>query len=242
MSATGGVRPLVAYARWQVLDYLRSGGLTGILIGLLLGIPLYMTRDAAVALGLADGFRREVISVTGTLGFLLVLLAVQRMSAGDRAAGTYRFYFSKAVRVPAFYAQKYLVVGAGVLLVAIALWVIAAVADVRVPAGALLAYFAVLYVALGGVVFLSSALTRRDWVLAVGLWVAAQLLRGISGARGWPLWPLRVLPPVEALGAIQTALFAGIAPAAADFAWAIGYGLAALLLGLVILARRPLAS
>lgn len=232
--AAGG--RLGAYAPWQLLDYLRSGGLTGLVIGLLLGMPLYVTR-AMPGMG-----HDQTASVIETLSFLLVLLATQRISAGDRVGGTYRFYFAKPVAVAAFYGQKFLVVGAGVLLVAAALVVLALLEHVPVSPGGALAAFALVYVLLGGLVFLCSAVTRFDWTVAVALWAAAFLLRAIFGTHGWPLWPLRILPPVEALALARGAVFAGVLPATSDLAWVLGYGIGAFVLGLLVLSRRPLAS
>jgi len=74
--------------------------------------------------------------------------------------------------------------------------------------------------------------------------LGAVLLRTMYAqqATGWRHWLAAVLPRAELMDGVRTALFDGIAPNTYDVAWLVGYGLVCLVLGLVIIQRRPLAS
>ena len=232
---------LTAYARWQLLDYAVPMGITSIAIGILLGMPLFLASSGGdVGPGVDITLLEQ--SAAGTLAFLAVLLATQRMVAGDRIAGYYRFYFSKPVHVVAFYAQKFAVYGIGVLLAGCVLWLLARLSGTHIDGLALLGYFAVAYVALGGLALLCSVLFRFDWTIVVALWLASSVLHVVAAFRGWPLWPLRVLPPVGELDIVRGALFAGQMPDTAALLWVVGYGVAAIALALAALTRRSLAA
>jgi len=235
-------RRIIRYAPWQLLDYLVPTGLTAIAIGMFLGLPLYMMTQGGVSLAGNDPAASMEATVAGTLAFLLVLLAVQRLVAGDRTAGYSRFYFAKPVSPVAFYLQKLVMHGVGLLLVTGVLWLLAAMAGVTIHGWALLASVALAYVTLGGLAFLCSTVTRFDWTVVVVVWLAAALMRVLFFTHGLPLWPLRLLPPTQELDLARVALFSGATPPVAAIAWPLGYGVVATLLGLVILSRRPLAS
>jgi hypothetical protein len=98
---------------------------------------------------------------------------------------------------------------------------------------------ALLYLVLGGLVFLLSTITRRDWLLAivVVLWQAALEAARSAGIAHGPLAKLliAILPPFQLVG------LRGPMPGWGGLLYAIGFG--ALLLGaaLAVLQWRPLA-
>lgn len=109
--------------------------------------------------------------------------------------------------------------------------------------GALL-FVALYFLLFGGIGLLLSAVTRYDW-MALGLvWALAQLLRSLFPAdESWYGRVLDVsLPPLHVLSAMGGALVRGEAVPPFSYVWVTAYGSAALLLGLIIVRRRPLAS
>jgi hypothetical protein len=96
-----------------------------------------------------------------------------------------------------------------------------------------------LYLVLGGLVFLLSTITRRDWLLAIVL-IAFQTALGVARASGIADGPVAtalhaILPPFQLVGV------RGPPPLGAELAHAVGYGAALLLGALGLLQWRPLA-
>jgi hypothetical protein len=96
-----------------------------------------------------------------------------------------------------------------------------------------------LYLVLGGLVFLLSTLTRRDWLLALGILgcqAAMAFARSLGGAHG-PVATViyAVLPPFQLLRLDRPA------PTGLELVYALGYGTALLLAALALLEWRPLA-
>lgn len=240
---------LSAYARWQLVDYVSQRGILSFVIGFMLGAPVRYVVHAMRSAGAgADGLQSDADKLTAstaaTLGVLIVLLAVQRSVAGDRTDGYYRFYFSKPVRIWEFYLQRYAIFGAGLLAMVLLLLMVGRVAGVPLhPAGAL-EYFLILYIALGGLGFLCSAITRYDWSAMAVIWFGALLVRTMYAGEtsGWRHVIASVLPRADLADNVRGALFRGEAPDAHAVAWLVGYGLMCILVGTLIIQRRPLAS
>lgn len=240
---------LRTYALWQVADYLMQRGILSFVIGFMVGAPVrYMV--AGIRSTGADPERIQsatsqlAAGAAATLGVLIVLLAVQRSISGDRTDGYYRFYFSKPVRVWEFYLQRYVAFGVGMLAMIGLLLLIGMATGVPVNLGGAITYFLILYISFGGIGFLCSAITRYDWSVLSVVWFGALLMRTmyVGQTTGWRHWLAAVLPRAERMDSVRTALFDGVAPDSHDVAWLVGYGLACILLGLVITQRRPLAS
>ncbi len=240
---------LRSYALWQLADYATQRGLLSFIIGLVVGAPV---RYMVTGLSNTGASPERVQSAAGqlaaesaaTLGILIVLLAVQRAIAGDRTDGYYRFYFSRPVRVWAFYLQRYVAFGAGLLATVLILLLIAVVTGVPLHVGGALAYFLILYVAFGGIRFLCSAITRYDWSVLSVIWFGGLLIRSMFAAQatGWRHWLASVLPRAELIEGVRSALFDGLMPNGHDVLWLVGYGVVCILAGLIIIRRRPLAS
>jgi hypothetical protein len=105
-------------------------------------------------------------------------------------------------------------------------------------ASAGIAILACSYVLVGGVCFLMSAITRFDWV-ATGAVFALVLYLASKFRDAWWLAPL---PPFWRIPE-QLDLLKTLDPLEAKpLLWAVAYGVACFLLGLIILKRRPLAT
>jgi hypothetical protein len=144
------------------------------------------------------------------------------------------------VSPPLYYLQRWLL---GLVAVAVGAAVVAETIAVRfgvpVLGPAFVVRLALLYLVVGGLIFLLSTVTRRDWLAAAVLlaWQAA-----LGGARSMgfaqgPVWTAlhAVLPPVRLLG------LADPLPTGAGLALTLGYGAAVLLGALAVLRWHPLA-
>ncbi|MGH7665288.1 MAG: hypothetical protein ACRENI_13510 [Gemmatimonadaceae bacterium] len=238
------------YALWQLRDYAFERGLPTLLVGALLLL--------ATTIGIRESFGAEwrelpvagdiaetaFTAMLGTFALLATILATNHVVANDRRRGYYRFLFAKPVRVERFYAQAYLLNGAGfVVVVALVMAGFSALLHPVWLPGAF-AVAAGLYVALGGICFLASTLTRFDWLLAAALWMLGRMLRALYPAEHGPAARVLdvLLPPVHMSDPVNRAFLAGELPPAGALAWYLGYGLLAVMAGLLVLRSRSLAS
>lgn len=236
------------YAAWHLRDYLRDKGIATLitlaLVGYLTQIPIMRARES----GFSDELMAQVadqafVSALKFLGFVGVLFATNGIVADDRRHGYYRLLFAKPVSVVEYYAQKWLVYGAGFLIVCATLLALyGATVEPFFPAS-FLPVFALIYVALGGIGFLLSAAWRFDWLslaavlgLSDMLWLLFRDDAGLAGTL------VRLLPPVHLLDGLYQAVRAGDSVSANDLVWLAGYGLACFVAGLVVVRRRPLAG
>ena len=239
------------YALWQFRDYIMERGLPTLIVSALMLFPVAASMyerapqlpEAQRAL-LARGALATVLN--GPLGFVIVLLAVNGIVSTDRKQGYYRFLCAKPLAIPRYYAQSFAVNAVGAIAATAA--VIAgfgAVVEPVFPPGAL-AFVGVYYVALGGIIFLVSTLTRLDWVVTAAIWALAQLLRGVfPREQSWYGRLLDVtLPPAHRVGDVGQALLGDGAARLADPAvlpsvlWLAGWGATAFIAGLVVLRKR----
>jgi hypothetical protein len=236
------------YAVWHLRDYLRDKGIATLitlgLVGYLTQIPIMRARDAGftgeVMTQIAD---QAFVSALKFLGFVGVLFATNGIVADDRRHGYFRLLFSKPVGIVAYYTQKWLVYGAGFLLVCgVLLAIHGATVESFFPA-TFLPTFALIYVALGGIGFLLSAAWRFDWLslaavlgLSDVMWLLFRDHAGLTGAL------IRLLPPVHLLEGLYQTVRVGDALPIGHMAWLGGYGAACFVIGLVIVRRRPLAG
>lgn len=180
----------------------------------------------------------------GALMLLATLFATNGIVSTDRKMGFYRFYFAKPVSAPRFYVNAFVAHGVGVLLVSIVL--LAAFGLIVRPLFPLsfVPVVAAMYLAYGGIGFLLSTLWRFDWLSLVTVAIISSL--------GWAMWGedhgirgllVHFLPPTHR----AASLYAYVAGMAESFPWGAqlwlsGYGALCLLIGLVILRTRSIAT
>ena len=236
------------YAVWHLRDYLREKGIATVitvtLIGYLNQVPLTRAREFGVSATFADQLADQAfVASMRYLAFLGVLFATNGVVADDRRYGYFRLLFAKPVDVVEYYAQKFVIYGAGLLLIAAALLgVYAAVVEPFFPA-MFLPTIALVYIALGGIGFLLSAAFRFDWLSLAAVIGASEVLWLLyRHGEGWQTSLLRLLPPVHLLDGVYQAVRAGRSLPMGDLTWLVGYGLACFVLGLVVIRWRPLAN
>jgi ABC-type transport system involved in multi-copper enzyme maturation permease subunit len=236
------------YALWHLRDYLRDKGIgtviTLAIFAYLSYIPIMRARSQGLSGALMDQIADQAfISALKFLGFVGVLFATNGIIADDRRHGYYRLLFAKPVSVVAYYAQKWAVYGVGFVIVAgVLLGIHAAAVEPFFPRG-FLPTFALVYLVLGGIGFLLSAVWRFDWLslaVVVGLsdvlWMLFRDDPGLSGVL------VRLVPPVHLLDGVYRAVREGGGVDVSAVVWLGGYGLASFLAGLVVIRRRPLAT
>jgi hypothetical protein len=243
---------LLEYAPWMARDYATNQGPATVLVVLLIGI---MTIVPAMR-GLAGGATRmgnvppdiaaHMLRVMVTpLVFIGVLFATNGLVANDRKLGYYRFFFSKPVSPPAFYALAFLVHGAGLVVVALALMGIWYVAVRPMFPAELLAAVVVMYVGYGGLGFLLSAAWRFDWLSLVTVLLLANVGWSVWGeVDGLRHWILYLLPPVHRASDVYGIVMRDVTSAMPwrSIGWIAGYGLVCFVLGMLVIRKRPLGT
>jgi hypothetical protein len=236
------------YAVWHLRDYLREKGVATLitlgLVGYLTQIPIMRARAGGFSGELMEQIADQAfVSGLKFLGFVGVLFATNGIVADDRRHGYYRLLFAKPVSVVNYYAHKWAVYGAGYLIVcALLLALYGLTVETFFPI-AFVPTFALIYLALGGIGFLLSAIWRFDWLslaavlgLSDVLWLLFREDPGLPGAL------VRLLPPVHRLDGVYQAVRAGAGMPVDDLVWLAGYGLACFVAGLAVVRRRSLGT
>ena len=240
---------LARYAPVQLLDYFIERGAVTLAMGALFGWMMIVTNgergprwwEGENGLVLIKAF------LAATLGLFTVfgtLTAVNGMISNDRVKGTFRFLFAKPVSVPRYYAQAWLIHGIGLMLVVTTLLLAFALIVRPFFPPMILAYVATMYVLLGGIGFLLSALTKRDGTLLVAIWLISLVIRAkYSGSDGFTAGVVRfVTPPANEMSGIVNQIMLGN-PIDYTAIWtALAYGLICVAAGLVVLRYRPMTS
>jgi hypothetical protein len=240
---------LWSYLGWQARDFVAERGAALLIVATLMGFPIIMglreLRAAAPNLTQAAiSARYAVVALFAEFSLIAVLIGINGVVSNDRVRGYYRFLFAKPVSIPRYYAQAYAINGLGLLFTA--LGVLTAIYALGYPVfpARVLFTVALAYVSLGGLGFLYSTLARFDWVLMGATWGLAQVLRAVYPAHesraGQVLDVL--LPPFHRLRDVGLQLARGDATEPTLLVWLLGWGISGLVLGLLILRRRPLAS
>lgn len=225
------------YAGWMTRDLVLGPGL--IMAGMV-ALALPVVRNVQFVGSGGDASLAACLVVLDWTMVVLTLVATAGLVSQDFALGHQRTLFAKPVSPPLYYLQRWLIgapaamVGAGVVAYAIGVRF-----DVPLLSVSLVARMGLVYLVLGGLVFLLSTLTRRDWLLALGIvgWQAAMAFaRALGGAHGPIATAIyAVLPPFHLLRLDRPA------PEGLELIHTIGYGAALLLAALALLQWRPLA-
>lgn len=239
---------LSRYVPWIARDYLTNQGPSTALVVLLIA---FLSLQGATVSGLEMGSlpaevqRRVLRQLVGSLVFLGTFFATNGIIANDRKQGYYKFLFSKPVAPPAYYATTFLVYGAGLMLVTVALLGLWAVVVRPLFPLSLFAVAAVMYMAYGGIGFLLSAAWRFDWISLVTVLLLANVSWNLWGESTGPIRGLLyLLPPVHRADAVYDLVLrdAGTVVPWSSIAWLGGYGVACFLFGMLVIRKRPLGT
>lgn len=256
------------YARWQWGDFWRTRGLWIAGFALLVIAAVWYRYDPAAAREMYRG--RVAYDPNGwwahryptfdawtggllrgafaTFAVLAAVAATFGVVSHERERGLQRFVFAKPVALTRYYLQKLGIAGAGFLVVMAVVAAVAALAFAAPLQAWALAVMAVCtFVAVGGLTFLLSTLTRVDGPAALALLVAAMPATAVafSTRSVWaPVGRLAqlLLPPFQALSVLGGAegQYAVIYPVAV--AWSLAYGVACVAAGVWVLRRRSITT
>jgi len=247
------------YALWQAYDFGLNVAIVTMLIFALLGVSFLMAMDAqqtflesrgqSMTLGQQLGVFRQLMEMFTSVA---PMIAVSGIVSTDRTSGFTRFLFAKPLSPRRYYAQSFLVKLVGYLAMThVLIWWYSFYAPVPPYSWRAIAAFTSLFVAVGGVIFFLSVVSRFDGLIAIIFFlVSAIAWDRWESATGIKRAVINVLPPVSKIGEIHN-WFVGVNGAgtvvevpfpATWFFWLTGYGLACLVLGLVIVPRVPLTK
>jgi len=231
------------YALWQFADFVKQRGALILVLGSLCGwfmlLPLYRISNG----------NPQLLAVAATSWMkmfapIFVVFAMARLVSVDRASGAFRFLFSKPISVVRFYTQLVAIHFVAYLACWLVLLGVAWACGVHIPFDVTLLNAAIIFIALGGLYFIASVLTTHDLMAATGVWIVSYIVYNVwgddSGIKGTLV---HILPPMHKLGALTRGGlgdFMSFDPSAAW--WLVGYGLGCFLVGIVVLARKPLAA
>lgn len=243
---------LIEYVPWMARDYATNQGPATGLVVLLIGImtiaPIMRgfgggePRFGALSPEIAANMLRVMVT---PLAFIGVLFATNGIVANDRKLGYYRFFFSKPVSPPAYYAVTFVVNGAGLLVVTAVLMGLWSVAIRPMFPLELLVAVLIMYVAYGGLGFLLSAAWRFDWLSLVTVLLLANVGWSVWGSeQGLRYWVLHLLPPVHRAADVYAIVLRepGRPILWTSIAWLAGYGAVCFVLGMIVIRKRPLGT
>ncbi len=238
---------LARYALFQARDYVRERGVPLLLVGALL---LLMTSQGAIGPGGVDlrGTSMGTLLMAAVFFELFaptaVLIAVNGLISGDRKHRYYRLLFAKPVAPTRYYAQAWLVSLLGTLVATLLVTAGFKLFLGAVPIGAALHFVLLYFILFGGVGFLLSAITEYDWVALGVVWSLAWLLRSWLPASDSFIGRVVdvLLPPLQLLTGAAAPLLSGGEMDTISRLWIVGYGVAALAIGLIVVRHRPMAS
>lgn len=230
---------LLRYTTWQLRDFARERGIALILIGLAIGTTI-LGPMKAMRIPFSDDSARQILAtIISQVAFIAAFVALNGIVSNDRKLGYYRFLFSKSVRVPAYYAQQFVMFFIGFVVVfAMLIGLFALLVHPVAPRGPLI-YSALVFLSLGGVAFLISSLFRFDWPILVGVFLVTNILHSvIDNQEGLAGLLLRLLPPFQELPGMAAAINAGTVDSSRVI-WLLGYSAICFIAGLIVLRRRP---
>jgi hypothetical protein len=229
------------YALWHFRDFIRERGIALLVVGFLIGFTVV---GPFRAMGHLDERMSERLlsAVLVQVPFILAFIALNGIVSNDRKLGYFRFLFSKPVRIPAYYAQVFVIYFVGYLLVcAILLGMFSIVTHPVAPVGPLV-FCALIFLSFGGVAFLVSSLFRHDWPILAAIFLGSSVLSYMwQFETGIRRMILSVLPPVYNLPEMVPLLIQGQPVDVNNVLWLLGYSAFCFVAGLLVLRRRPFA-
>jgi len=250
---------LLRYALWQARDYaINLAILTLILFALLGALEIMQLRLAGRSMmdnpRLVSSFAamqaQSFQHLFTMYAAVAPVIAISGIVSQDRTMGYVRFLFAKPLDPVKFYLQSFIVRGVGYFVVAAMLVAgyraFEPTADLMRVAAGLGLYF----LAFGGMVFLGSVFSKYDGLGAIAfLLISVMVWDKGETSKSVFHYATYLFPPIEKFTALSdwVSNMNALDPRQpAGFptkwvAWTVCYGVACLVLGVVLLRKRPLA-
>lgn len=227
----------IRYAGWMGWDLVRGPGLLMLIVGALAAL---LINSLTVV---TSGSGGETAVLLGILDFtvtIFALLATAGIVSTDFSMGYYRPLFARPVSPPLYYLQRWVLGGLLALVVTGAVALASALRlGADLPIGRVLIQAALCYLLLGGLVFLLSTVTRRDWLIAVlilAAYASLGLARALGAAGSGAAAVLyAVLPPLRLVDVSDPV------PTGGNLLHVLLYGAGLVVAALVVIRFRPLA-
>jgi len=246
------------YALWQSRDFVWNVAIISLILFGMIGWLMHLMLESQAAMMQARNLTlpmaaqlnvfQQVLSMFAFVGPILVLTGIV---SSDRTNGYTRFLFSKPLSPVLYYLQSLVIRFLGFVALGVVLALVWSHYHAPQVSWKFFADIACCFLSVGGVVFLASVVTRFDSLVAIvfllGSAVAWGKWEAVGGFKHYLTWPMS---PSFKFGEIHS-WFLGLNAmgASADlpfptkwFMWNVGYGLACVLLGLVMLRRIPLTK
>lgn len=251
---------LARYSGWLFRDFAINIGIISVVLFGLLGLLSLMQIHAMQEMLASRRVPMEVTLASKVRAFLETyqaflsvapIICVSGLASQDRTMGFSRFLFAKPVSVRTYYAELLLVRLIGYLVLGAALVTVYSFFEPPALSWKMLVAMTLSFVAMGGIVFLFSVLTRHDGLIAIAFVLVGVLVWGHWGDKtGIGHWATYLFPPSIQSGSLHNwslGLDSQGGIAQVDFPWKwstwnAGYGLACGLLGLYLLRRVPLTK
>ncbi|HXT14424.1 MAG TPA: hypothetical protein VN706_02260 [Gemmatimonadaceae bacterium] len=246
------------YAEWQARDFVINIAIITLLLFGMLGWLIHLNMDAneemmrarhmTMTTPMRLGLFRELFAM---FTYVAPIIAVSGIFSVDRSSGYTRFLFAKPVSPPRFYAQSLIVKFAGFLVVSAVLLFVWSRLHPPAFDWKILAAAAIGFVVVGGIVFLTSVLTRFDGLIGIVVLLVGAVVwdkwEHVTGFKHWLTW---IAPPTSKLTELHDwALGLNAMGNLVDLPfptkwamWNVAYGVACVLLGLVMLRKVPVTK
>jgi uncharacterized membrane protein len=242
------LRPLMAYLPWHARDVAVRVFAPFLVFLMLAGIPLgvFTGTTGLPLLGGEPRVQALAESLWGSTASLCILIGSVLLMNGsfalDREKQHVRVLFAHQVPPELFYLQRFAV---GLALFAATFIFIPVLFSqiVEVPIlGTLLALLLTGFF-IGSLLLLIGAVTQRDGLAFIGVFLVANVLQSATQSGNGPAW-LRglawFLPPVKQVSDFSTAWLGGRTVEPQDLVLVLGYGIGMLVSALVLIKRAPL--
>ena len=227
----------IRYLGWMTWDVIRGPGLGMVIAGV---VCAFLISSLQVVTTETGGQTAVFFSILDFAVTSFERLATGGMVSTEFADGSYPTLFARPVSPPLYYLLRWLLGGVAVLLAATLVGLAAAArVGAELAIGRVLVQAALLYLLVGGLVFLLSTFSRRDWLLAVVV-IAAHAGLGVArtlgaASTGIAVVLYAVLPPFRYVD------MGDPLPAGPQLLHVVAYGLALVGVALGVIRVRPLA-
>lgn len=231
------------YTPWLALDLLKVQLALFAIVSVALPLVILRLQKNMGAAPEATGILNNTFMATLTIA---TLMAIGGSIGGDLRDGYYRAWFCKPIAPWWYYLQRFLLAGIAVLLAPLMLggMVALVLGNGTGLSVDLMVTVALGYLLIGSACVLLSNFTGKDWLLVfllsflerqLAILVTASTKFGMNLPE-WLKWVKKVLPPFDLINPLEPRLH-GTA-----LLHVLAYGVAMLVLALVIVQKRPLGS